>query len=78
MSDDKVYYGIVIFFDPKKGYGFASWDIDGVKQSDIFIHFSDLKMEGFKTAYKDNKISFKLGVNQRGVPKATAVEILKN
>jgi len=79
MSEDKaVYYGEVIFFDPKKGYGFATWDIDGVKQKDIFIHFSDLVMDGFKTVYKNQKISFSVGVNMRGEPKAICVEVLKN
>jgi cold shock CspA family protein len=79
MNEDKVvYYGEVIFFDPKRGYGFASWEINGVKQKDIFIHFSDLVMEGFKTIYKHQKISFSLGTNVRGDPKAICVEILKN
>jgi len=79
MSDDKtMYYGVVIFFDPKKGYGFASWEIDGVKQKDIFLHFSDISMEGFKTLYKEQKISFKLGKNVRGEPKAVEVLVLKN
>jgi CspA family cold shock protein len=77
MSDTK-YYGTVLFFDPKRGYGFAVWEKDGVKQKDIFLHFSDIKMEGFKTLYKEQKISFNLGVNMRGDPKAVVIEVLKN
>lgn len=73
-----VYYGEVIFFDPKKGYGFLLWEIDGVKQKDLFVHFSDLDMEGFKTIYKNQKVQFGLGTNVRGDPKAVNVVILKN
>jgi CspA family cold shock protein len=79
MSDDKVvYYGEVIFFDPKKGYGFISWEIDGIKQKDCFLHFSDIACEGFKTVYKQQRVSFSLGTNVRGDPKAINVTILKN
>jgi cold shock protein len=79
MSNDKqVYYGEVIFFDPKKGYGFVSWDIDGVKQGDMFVHFSDIAMDGFKTLYKQQKVQFSIGTNVRGEPKAIEVIVLKN
>jgi CspA family cold shock protein len=77
MSDpNQLYYGEVIFFWPKKGYGFLSWEADGVKQKDMFVHFSDLSMEGFKTLYTGQKVSFNVGVNLRGVPKAINVKIL--
>lgn len=79
MSDDKtMYYGVVIFFDPKKGYGFASWEIDGVKQKDIFLHFSDILMENFKTVFKEQKISFNIGKNVRGEDKAINITVLKS
>jgi len=77
QEEKKVYYGEVLFFDPKRGYGFAQWDNEGVKQRDIFIHFSDINMEGFKTLYKAQKISFSLGVNKHGAPKAIEVAIVK-
>lgn len=75
---DVIYYGEVIFFDPKKGYGFVLWEIDGVKQKDLFVHFSDLQMDGFKTLYKGQKVSFGLGTNVRGEPKAINVVVLKH
>ena len=70
--------GIVIWFDPRKGMGFIEWEIDGVKQKDMFVHFSDISCEGFKTLYKNQKVSFGLGVNVRGDPKATNVTILRH
>ena len=72
------YFGEVIWFDPKKGFGFISWEKDGVKQKDLFVHFSDIDCEGFKTVYKQQKVSFSLGTNVRGEPKAVNVVILKN
>lgn len=78
MSDKK-YYGEVLWFDPMRGFGFIGWsNEDGVKQKDMFVHFTDISCEGFKTLYKHQKVSFGLGVNKRGEPKATNVEILKN
>jgi cold shock protein len=79
MSNDKqVYYGEVIFFNPKKGYGFLLWNIDGTQQKDLFVHFSDIHMDGFKTLYKNQKVQFSLGVNVRGDPKAIEVVVLKS
>lgn len=77
MSDSK-FLGVVAWFDPKRGYGFIEWEKDGSKQKDLFVHFSDVSCEGFKTLYKEQKVSFGLGVNKRGEPKATEVEVLKN
>lgn len=78
MSDDNKYYGTVIWFCPKKGMGFLAWEKDNIKQKDMFVHFSDIEVEGFKTLYKDNKVSFKIGLNVRGIVKAICVEVLKN
>jgi cold shock protein len=77
MSEEK-FVGEVAWFDPKRGYGFIMWEKDGVKQKDLFVHFSDVVCEGFKTLYKGNKVSFGLGTNARGAPKATNVTVLKN
>jgi CspA family cold shock protein len=76
MEDNKTYYGEVIFFDSKKGYGFILWEIDGVKQKDIFLHFSDIECDGFKTVYKAQKVSFQIGVNKHGDPKAVFVKVV--
>ena len=79
MSDDKAtYYGKVIWFNPARGFGFARWEIDGVKQKDIFIHFSDISCDGFKALYKDRSISFQVGTNNHGDPKAISVQVLRN
>ncbi len=77
MSDTK-YFGEIIWFDAKRGYGFISWEKDGVKQKDLFVHFSDIICEGFKTVYKSQKVTFGLGTNKHGDPKATEITVLKS
>ena len=73
MSEVKL--GVVSWFDPKKGYGFITPDDNsGV---DVFVHFSDVNAEGFKTLYKDQKVSYEIGTNKRGQPKAVNVVLLK-
>ena len=80
MNDDNktVYYAKVIWFDPKKGIGFLAWEKDGVQQKDMFVHFSNLNMENFKTLYKEQNVSFQIGANKNGDPKAINVTILQH
>jgi CspA family cold shock protein len=79
MTDKEVFYGEVIWFDAKKGFGFLRWaNSEGVKQKDIFIHFSDINCEGFKTLLPDQKVSFEIGQNRDGVAKAVNVTALKH
>lgn len=79
MSDEK-YYGVVAWFEPqkKKCYGFIEWEKDGVKQKDMFVHYSDIVCKGFKVLYKGQKVQFSIGVNNHGQPKAIQVEVLKD
>jgi CspA family cold shock protein len=71
MSNIK--YGTVLWFSLAKGYGFAQ--VEG--EDDIFIHYSDVLADGFKALYKDQKISFEVGVNKQGRPKAINVQVIK-
>lgn len=72
-NDSKLFYGEVVWFSAQKGYGFISWEKDNVKQKEIFVHFSDVDCIGFKTLNKGQKISFEIGVNKHGDPKAICV-----
>lgn len=74
---DQLYFGTVVWFNVKKGFGFIAWEKDGVKQKDMFIHYSDISAEGFKTLNKDQKVSFKIGKNRSNVDKATEVTVVK-
>ena len=67
MSDIK--QGTVKWFDNKKGYGFIS-PSEGDK--DLFVHMSEIKMEGFKTLKEGQEVDFEEGVSDKG-PCATNV-----
>lgn len=75
-SSDKDWFdGIVIFFNSRLGYGFVSWEIEGEIQPDLFIHFSDIACDGFKTLYKNQKVRFQIGLNNRSQNKAVNVQV---
>ncbi len=64
--------GRVKWFNEDKGYGFIERDDGG---DDVFLHFSALKMQGFKTIADDTAVEFEVEENDRGLA-ATNVELL--
>jgi CspA family cold shock protein len=73
---EETYVGSIIWFDNRSGYGFIEWQKSGQAQKDLFVHFSDINCEGYKTVKKGEKVSFGLGLNNRGQPKATNVTVV--
>ena len=55
--------GRVKFFDTRRGYGFIVPDGGG---DDLFVHFSQIRAEGFKTLDADARVSYSLGEGRRG------------
>lgn len=49
--------GTVKWFNEKKGYGFII--PDGMNQ-DVFVHYSSIKCEGFKTLNEGDKVQFEM------------------
>jgi CspA family cold shock protein len=47
--------GTVKWFNEAKGYGFISNDNGG---EDVFVHFTDIISEGFKTLSEGQKVTF--------------------
>ena len=46
--------GKVKYFDNTKGYGFIT--VEG--QSDIFVHYTGIKSDGYKTLEKNQEVTF--------------------
>ena len=55
--------GTVKWFDNTKGFGFISKD-DG---EDIFVHFSSIVEDGFKTLKEGEEVSFSVESTDRGL-----------
>ena len=63
--------GTVKWFNAEKGFGFISRE-DG---SDVFVHFSAIQGDGFKTLEEGQKVDFDITEGQRG-EQATNVVVL--
>jgi cold shock protein len=74
----ETFSGEVIWFSGVKGFGFIAWEKYDVPQKDMFCHFSDVIIEGYKTLFKGQKVSFQIGANKNGDPKAVCVQVLKS
>ncbi|MGL6104959.1 cold-shock protein [Romboutsia sp.] len=60
--------GIVKWFNGEKGFGFIS--VDG--GDDVFVHFSAIQGDGYKTLQEGEKVSFEITDGARG-PQAANV-----
>ena len=64
--------GTVKWFNNQKGYGFIS-DENG---DDVFVHYSGLNMEGFKSLEEGAAVEYEVTDGAKG-PQATNVTIVK-
>ncbi len=60
--------GTVKWFNESKGYGFIASE-DG---TDVFVHYSSIQGEGFKTIAEGDKVEFDVEKGDKG-PKAVNV-----
>ncbi len=63
--------GTVKWFNSEKGFGFI--EIDG--ESDVFVHFSAIQGEGFKTLDEGQKVEFEVVDGNRGPQAANVTKI---
>lgn len=63
---EQIYKGSVKWFDDKKGYGFITPESGG---NDVFVHFSDISGNGFRTLKEGDLVQYSMGQGERG-PKA--------
>ena len=54
--------GTVKFFNAEKGYGFIARD----GGDDVFVHFSQIEGEGYRTLQQGQKVEFEIGPGREG------------
>src|SRR6266511_1679295 len=63
--------GTVKWFNSEKGYGFIA--VDGGQ--DVFVHFSAIEMDGYKSLEDGQRVEFEIAQGQKG-PQAEKVRVL--
>lgn len=66
-------YGKVKWFNSEKGFGFIERE-DG---NDVFVHFSSINMEGYKTLNEGSTVTFDVINGEKGL-QASNVQICNN
>lgn len=61
--------GSVKWFNESKGYGFIQRDANG---QDVFVHFSAIVADGYKTLREGQRVEFSVQQSQKG-PQAAEV-----
>ena len=64
--------GIVKWFNAEKGFGFISNDDGG---DDVFVHFSAIVCDGFKTLAEGQKVTFDMERDPKNSSKMRAVNV---
>lgn len=65
--------GTCKWFDSQKGYGFLT---DSETKKDVFCHYSQLQMEGFKTLHENDIVEYELGAGKNGREQAIDVRLI--
>jgi CspA family cold shock protein len=64
--------GKVKWFNAGKGYGFIEQE-DG---EDLFVHFSEIQGDGYKSLEEGQAVSFESGTGKNNKPQATQVRLI--
>lgn len=63
--------GTVKWFNAEKGFGFIS--VEG--EDDVFVHFSAIQTDGYKTLEEGQKVEFEVVEGARGPQAANVVKL---
>jgi cold shock protein len=63
--------GTVKWFSNEKGFGF----IEREEGEDVFVHFSQIKQDGYKTLEQGQRVSFEITDGPKG-PQASDVSLI--
>ena len=65
--------GKVKWFDSRKGFGFI--EIEG--KDDVFVHFSDIQEEGYKSLIDGDSVEFEIDTSDKGIRAKSVVKVVK-
>ena len=63
--------GVVKWFNSEKGFGFIS--VEG--EDDVFVHFSAIQGEGFKSLEEGQQVEFEVVQGDRGLQAANVTKL---
>jgi CspA family cold shock protein len=63
--------GKVKWFNDQKGYGFITAD----SGTDVFVHFSEIQGDGFKTLEEGQEVEFEIQMGQKGEQATKVVKV---
>ncbi len=63
--------GKVKWFNDAKGYGFIEQENGG----DVFVHFSAIQMDGFKTLAEGQTVEFEVKAGEKGLHAASVMRV---
>ena len=66
FKEDELAQGTVKWFSNEKGYGF----IEREEGDDVFVHFSAITMEGYKTLTEGQRVEFEVVQGDKGLQAA--------
>jgi CspA family cold shock protein len=64
--------GTIKWFDNKKGFGFIAQDQGG---PDVFVHFSCIDGDGFKTLSEGDRVEFEIVNSDKGLKAASVTRL---
>ena len=62
--------GIVKWFSGKKGYGFIAAETG----EDVFVHFSEIQSDGYRSLDEGQEVEFELQKDERGLKAKNVVK----
>lgn len=65
--------GKIKWFNDSRGYGF----IENGTNEDIFVHFSAIRKNGYKSLIKDEEVQFEIVKTDKGIRAKNVVPIIK-
>ena len=63
--------GQVKWFDNRKGYGFIEWD----GGEDLFVHYSSIRGQGFRTLDEGEKVRFRVEEGDKGLQAQDVIRV---